>query len=481
VIFSSPAFFPFLAAALLVYWGATAAGPARARRVVQHAALVAASLWFYMSWNPAFVGLILATIVFDWAAALLLDRAASPAGRRAIAAASVTVNLGVLVLFKYANFFLDQVETATSVFGLPASFAVDIVLPIGVSFYTFESMSYVLDVYHRRMPPLASLLDYAVFITFFPHLVAGPIVRLKDFAPQLLRPMLAADVHLRQALRLFLLGLVKKLLISDRVALVSDAVFADPASFDSLGVWIGVTAYTIQIYCDFSGYSDMALGLACLFGYRLPENFDMPYRARNISEFWRRWHITLSSWLRDYLYVPLGGSRGPLRKTYRNLLAVMLLGGLWHGASWTFVVWGGLHGIGLVVHKEWRRRFGEPTPARGLRGRLAAAGAWATTLVFVMVAWVFFRATDFSTAAALLAKMAGFGGPGLHRIPVAWVASVALVVAGHAWGTLRPLAAERAEEPRLPRLAESMAYSVAIALLCVLAPDGTQPFIYFQF
>jgi alginate O-acetyltransferase complex protein AlgI len=480
VVFSSVAFFPFLAAALLLYWGSTALAPARARRIVQHVVLVAASLWFYMSWNPRLVGLILLTIVFDWAAALLLARAGTDRSRRALVVASVAVNLGVLAFFKYSNFFLDQVETAASIFGMRRDLFVDVVLPVGVSFYTFESMSYVIDVHRRLMPPIRNPLDYAVFITFFPHLVAGPIVRVREFAPQLARALTPRDVHVRRGACLLLLGLVKKVLISDQVAPVADAVFADPLAHGALGTWVGVVAYSIQIYCDFSGYSDMALGLACLFGYRLPRNFDMPYRSRNITEFWRRWHMTLSSWLRDYLYIPLGGSRGTRGRTYRNLALVMLLGGLWHGASWTFVVWGGIHGLGLVVHREWVRLRGPHASSLAVR-RLGAVVSWAGTLLFVMTAWVFFRAQELGDATAILSRMAGLGGAGAFEPPSAVVAAVILLAAGHAWGASRPWSAESAGERRHLGLVEALACTVAIAALLVFAPDGARPFIYFQF
>ena len=446
--------------------------------MVQHGVLVAASLYFYASWNPRFIGLILLTVAFDWGAALLLHRTEHARARRAIVVSSIAVNLAVLVIFKYANFFLDQVETAASLFGIDRDFAVNVVLPVGVSFYTFESMSYVIDVHRRLIPPIRNPIDYAVFITFFPHLVAGPIVRVRDFAPQLARAMTPQDVHVRRALYLFLLGLVKKLLISDQVAPISDAMFASPMNYDTLGVWIGVLAYTIQIYCDFSGYSDMALGLACFFGYRLPENFDLPYLAQNITEFWRRWHMTLSSWLRDYLYVPLGGNRLGIARTYANLAVVMLLGGLWHGASFNFVVWGGMHGVGLAAHKAWKRWLGARGAAPSVFHRVAGR---VSTLLFVMVAWVFFRAQGIEDAARVLKRMAGLSGGGTHHIPRALLVAVLLMAVGHVWGAWRRLPAESSRERRHLDLAEALACAAAIAAVLLFAPDGTQPFIYFQF
>ena len=238
--------------------------------------------------------------------------------------------------------------------------AANILLPAGISFYTFKSMSYTIDVFRGSLKPCRSWLDYATFITFFPELIAGPIVRGSVFLPQMDRVIGPTMDRVASGASMFLQGLVKKLFVADRMAVVADAVFATPGIFDTATTWCGVAAYTIQIYCDFSGYSDMAIGTARMIGYDLPENFNMPYLSTNITEFWRRWHMTLSTWLRDYLYIPLGGNRHGVLMTYRNLFLTMLLGGLWHGANWTFVIWGGLHGCALAVHKVWAK-----SPLRG--------------------------------------------------------------------------------------------------------------------
>lgn len=480
MLFSSLAFLPFLATTLAVYWGLSATFRGERRRVLQHALLVAASYWFYMSWNAKLLFLIVGTTCFDWLAARLIDRASTAGLRRLLLAASIVCNLGVLGLFKYANFFLENLDLAASFVGLQVDFIVHVVLPVGISFYTFESLSYVIDVYHRRTPPIRSLLDYAVFISFFPHLVAGPIVRVRDFAPQLMKAMSPTDVNVRMALYRFLLGMTKKVLISDCIATIADPVFANPSAYGTAGVWAGVVAYACQIYCDFSGYTDMAIGIALLFGYRLPENFDMPYLARNITEFWHRWHITLSTWLRDYLFIPLGGSRTTPGRMRRSLLIVMLLGGLWHGASWTFVTWGAWHGLGLVAHKEWLRLKRASTPFPAVPAFARAFAASATTLAFVVVGWVFFRAQTLGSAAAMLRTMFVFDGTASVPLVPALVAPLLLMVVGHALGVLRGGRDEFAG-PRMPSLVQACACGVVIAGLVLFAPDATQPFIYFQF
>jgi len=311
-----------------------------------------------------------------------------------------------------------------------------LVLPFGVSFFTFETMSYTIDVYRRDLPPADRYLDYLLFVCFFPHLVAGPIVRPHQMLPQLAaRPVADADVQAR-GLWLIVTGLGKKIAIGDflAVSLVGRA-FGNPERYSSVELVVAVYAYAIQIYCDFSGYTDVALGSALLFGYRLPENFDAPYTAKNLQEFWRRWHISLSTWLRDYLYVPLGGSREGAYKTYRNLMITMVLGGLWHGASWNFVIWGGLHGAGLALTRLWQR-------ARHGRPRVSFAEAWrvVATFHFVCFAWIFFRAPTLGHAWLMIERIArGTSGTanlgqkaevlivlgfGLHWVPKRWVESV---------------------------------------------------------
>lgn len=412
MLFSSPRFFAFLIVTLLAL--ALPLGVGRKKHV-----LAVLSCFFYAAWDWRYLFLLLAISFIDYFAAAKIDAAVSPVVRRRWLVASVVSNLGVLAYFKYTNFFIGSWNGVLgSMIQLPHA---DILLPAGISFYTFKSMSYTIDVYRRELPPCRSHLDYVTFITFFPELIAGPIVRASVLLPQMDRDIGPSLDRMRMGASLFLFGLVKKLVIADRLALVVDPVFADPSRLDGPSTWLAVIAYSLQIYADFSGYSDMAIGTAKMIGYDLPENFDMPYASTSVTEFWRRWHITLSNWLRDYLYIPLGGNRNGATRTYVNLMLTMLLGGLWHGASWNFVVWGGLHGAALAAHR-WARPRGFKMPA---------VLALPTTFLFVTLCWIPFRASSFDVTLAILAKLFGFDRSGLRFVPLglAWV--VPLVVAGH--------------------------------------------------
>jgi alginate O-acetyltransferase complex protein AlgI len=467
VLFNTLDFLGFFCLVFAVYW----ALPQRRLRLVW---LFVASLYFYMSWNPWLVSLVLFSASVDYVAALQLERLTRTWQRRALLCASITTNLGLLAFFKYANFFLASAYTVEGwLGGTPSRRFLDIVLPLGISFYTFETISYIVDVYRGRARAVRNPLEYAVFILFFPHLVAGPIVRPRDFLPQLKRRHFFNWDRLQLGVQFFLLGLFKKTVLADNLVSVLDPVFASPAAYGSAACWLAVLAYSAQIYLDFSGYSDMAVGLAHALGFRLPMNFNMPYLAGNVTEFWRRWHISLSSWLRDYLFIPLGGSRGSTWQTCRNLMLTMLLGGLWHGASWTFVAWGALHGLLLTGHKllpAWRWRA---SPAfRPI--------AVATTFLSVCIGWVFFRAQTFGDAATILRHLF-WPADGL-TLATAQCLTVSLVLAavvlGHLIGTLGEL---RIRERRLPAFV--VAGALAALLLCVLllAPEDGKAFIYFQF
>jgi alginate O-acetyltransferase complex protein AlgI len=335
-------------------------------------------------------------------------------------------------------------------------------------------MAYSLDVYLRRARPSRSFLDFALFVTFFPQLVAGPIVRAVDFLPQLSEPRRYASVPVRACLMLFLVGFVKKACISDNVVQIVDPYFHDPTAYDALAGWACVLMYAVQIYCDFSGYSDMAIACAGLLGYQLRLNFDRPYLSADIREFWRRWHISLSSWLRDYLYIPLGGSRGGKLFVYRNLMLTMLLGGLWHGAGWNFVIWGGLHGLALIVHREWERLgLGRALP------RLVAlpAGA-ALTFWWVCLAWIFFRSADLATALPIVRTWTLLESSGPRTFgwaPIYTFAGLALVhLIGRAPG-LGPAV------ERLPSWAFALLYGALVPVALSFMNGAVQPFIYFQF
>jgi D-alanyl-lipoteichoic acid acyltransferase DltB (MBOAT superfamily) len=428
--------------------------------------LVGASYCFYMSWSPAYGVLLAGCTVAVFLLGLALDRASDRRSRRTIVTLGVSLSLGVLGWFKYGEFLRDSVVRA---FGWPLPPPLDVLLPIGISFYTFESLSYLVDVY-RGERASRKPLDFALFLSFYPHLVAGPIVRPHDFLPQLrASPALTAPA-IELAFARIAQGMLKKVLVADTLALYVDAVWREPDLWPAGNVVLAMYAYAFQIYFDFSGYTDIALGLAQLFGLWLPENFDRPYLARNPREFWQRWHISLSTWLRDYLYVPLGGNRGSRVATYRNLLLTMLLGGLWHGAAWGFVAWGAYHGVLLAVHRALGG--GRSAAAGGARAWLARAG----TFHLVCLGWVLFRAP---TMDALWAMAEGLGRPGMIwvRDGTAAAVLVALAAAMHAAPSAPWL---RARFVALPPWVQGLAYAATTAAIFLFAP-ASAPFIYFQF
>src|SRR5262245_27867387 len=400
MLFCSEQFLVFFVLVFTAYWVL----PWRRVRVYL---LLAASFYFYASWNKWLALIICVSTTVDYFLANGIQASKSPRARKWLLTANIVANLGLLCYFKYANFFLDSLKAALQAAGLPASWGhLQVILPIGISFYTFEAINYMVDVYRGHVRAEKNLANFMLFILFFPHLVAGPIVRARDFLPQVGRNKRWSWPRLQVGVMFFLMGLVKKLAIADRMAQFADPVFQNPWAFKSSAVWIAVIAYALQIYCDFSGYTDMAIGCAHMLGYKLAQNFNMPYNSANVSEFWRRWHISLSSWLRDYLFIPLGGSRGSGWFVARNLMITMTLGGLWHGASWTFVVWGVLHGVYLVVHrgfKQWTQERPKVDAAR--QTPVGTAARIGLTFLCVCVGWVFFRAQTFPEAAAVLRRM----------------------------------------------------------------------------
>ena len=384
--------------------------------------LAAASLFFYGCWNPTFVVLILTSITVNYAFGWAIGHARliSLQHAKTLLIVAVVANLGMLAYFKYANFFIAN---ANQLAGVELT-VVDVILPLGISFFTFTQIAFLVDVY-RGIAREYNFIHYVLFVTYFPHLIAGPVLHHKQMMPQFGH---AANYrinldNINVGLTIFVIGLAKKVLIADELALYSNPVFdgvakgGEPMLFEA---WIGALAYTLQLYFDFSGYSDMAIGLSRLFNVRLPLNFDSPYKATNIIEFWRRWHMTLSAFLRDYLYVPLGGSRKGAPRRYINLLTTMLLGGLWHGAGWTFVLWGGMHGAYLVINHGWRRLTGSNGDASGWR---AAVGI-GLTFVAVVVAWVPFRAIDMDTALRMWRGMFGMNG-------ISWPENAQNLLAAH--------------------------------------------------
>jgi alginate O-acetyltransferase complex protein AlgI len=472
VQFCTLEFLAFFAAVLAVYW-ALPSPKARVRL------LLVSSFFFYARWNKWLALLIGVSTALDYLLALGMDRpGASPRLRKVYLGTSLAANLGLLCYFKYANFFLGSFLTAFGLSHDPAHPLLKVILPVGISFYTFEAINYTVDVFRRKVPAERSLPDFMLFITFFPHLVAGPIVRARDFLPQIKRPKRWSWQRLHLGARCFLMGFVKKV-IADRMADFSDPVFAGPQGFRTEAVWLGVLAYAVQIYCDFSGYTDMAIGCAHCFGYKLAQNFNLPYVASNVSEFWHRWHISLSSWLRDYLFIPLGGSRDGERRTARNLMVTMTLGGLWHGAAWNFVAWGVLHGLYLVVHRGFRA-FCKPRPRldAALQSPPGTVLRVGLTLTCVCVGWVFFRSPSFTTAARVLRGLVAGGGLAHLPRPVfgLWL-MLAVVVAAH---LAAPLVGRR-RQLRLPPPVLGFGYAVALTLALLLMPSAAKQFIYFQF
>ncbi len=441
--------------------------------------LLAASYFFYAAWDWRFLSLILISTLVDYTVGRALDPARGPAptgrARRRWLLASLVVNLGLLGVFKYCDFFLSSAAELLTWFGVERSEgSLSLVLPVGISFYTFQTMSYTLDVYAGRMRARRSLLDMALFVAFFPQLVAGPIVRAATFLPQLDRRRRFAEVPVRAALVLFLVGCVKKACVSDNLAPVVDAYFAAPELYDAASAWLAVLFYAVQIYCDFSGYSDMAIACAALLGYRLCLNFNFPYFATSITTFWRRWHISLSSWLRDYLYIPLGGNRHGRRKARRNLMWTMLLGGLWHGAAWRFIVWGALHGLALA----WEREWGRWRPSKQERWRGWSVLSSLATFWWVCLAWIFFRAQDFGDAWVATRAYVLFQSPGTESLDPRLFLLFPALVAVH-WSEYRRGWTALAE--RLPPWAFSVGYALAVHAVLLFYRPSAQPFIYFQF
>ena len=467
MVFSSYLFlFYFLPVALALYY----AVPLRAKHLI----LTALSFLFYGWANPLFVPLLLGSTLVDYGCGLFM--AARRHAARAALGVSIVTNLGLLGFFKYFNFGIDNLNAfalATGLDALRLDVAFTVTLPLGISFYTFQSMSYTWDVYRRRAEPVRNVIDFACYVSMFPQLVAGPIIRFSEVADQL-RSRTHTIEKFARGVAFFSVGLAKKVLLANPCGKIADLAF-DAGSLQPIDAWYGVTAYAFQIYFDFSGYSDMAIGLGLMLGFVFPKNFDSPYLSQSITEFWRRWHISLSTWLRDYLYVPLGGNRkGPLR-TYVNLLVVMLLGGLWHGAAWNFLAWGALHGLLLAVER-----------ARGKAaayGWLPARARVALTFVLVLVTWVFFRAPDLPAAGRYLASMVGLIAPhegaslltGLVYQPYYVLTFVAAAVVTwtcpQTWDWSRSIT---------PFKAAAIASAFALAAVA-LTTQAFNPFIYFIF
>ncbi len=441
------------------------------RQLVWKPFILAASYVFYSAANPLFCLMLAGLTLANQATARLVHRTEDERRRRQIVATAVAIDLGTLGVFKYYGFFAEEVNAVLDTFGLglPLPLAA-IALPIGISFIVFQAISYTVDV-HRRLIEPASTIDFALYLSFFPHLVAGPIVRAREFIPQLAKPRDPTKVAVGAGVFLIVVGLVKKVAIADFLAReIVDPVFGVPQAYSAPDVALAGYAYAVQIFCDFSGYTDIAIGLALLMGFVFPQNFDRPYRAQTFREFWRRWHMTLSRFLRDFLYIPLGGSRGGKLRTARNLMITMVLGGLWHGAAWGFVLWGTIHGLALVAEQVLRERA---------RFTLPGWLRWAIVFHVVVLAWIPFRAPDLSLAGTFVSRLADWGPATLWTLPVV---GIVVIVIGLQLVANKPLDVIRVRFESLhpAALGASMA-TVIVLVTATVSSQGVPPFIYFQF
>ncbi|MFT4540534.1 MAG: alginate O-acetyltransferase complex protein AlgI [Planctomycetota bacterium] len=465
MLFVELRFFFLFAIAFLVHWGLP---NHRARKLW----LLAVSYVVYGAWDWRYLLLIMASTVLDWFAGQ--GASEGKPHRKLWLYASLLGNLGMLGFFKYYNFFVESAQEFLKLIGLSVSdYTLDIMLPVGISFYTFQTLSYTIDIYRGRMQPTERFTDLALFVAFFPQLVAGPIVRAVHFMPQLVDKRVWRDhVDARYGLSIFFYGFVKKACISDRIAPVIDDVFSDATSFDTISVWLGTFLFNVQVYCDFSGYSDMAIGLAALLGYRLPRNFKFPYFAKTFTNFWQRWHITLGAWFTDYIYIPMGGSRGNLGRTLFNLMTIFFISGLWHGAAWTFVIFGICHGTFVAAERAFLKDPLERAPH-------------VVGFVYVTMMWVhtmaIFRADDMVRCGEIFGRMYGFGedAAGATQVLSPWwwalVAGFFLIhLAMYKFKVLERV-------PRMPVWAFAVVLGLAWALTVPWIAGNYTPFIYFQF
>jgi alginate O-acetyltransferase complex protein AlgI len=475
--FNTQAFLLFFAGVFAIYWLTP-----RRWQMARIWLLVVASFHFYAAWSKDLAFLVTTTTLADYVFGRLMDLSQRKKLRFAVVLASITMNLGVLCYFKYRGFFLNELHDSLIQLGYNSGYGkldiAKIIIPFGISFYTFEAISYAVDVYRRKISAEKSLPRFLLFILFFPHLVSGPIVRAGDFLRQTHRPKRWNWLRVQVGVQLFLMGAFKKMAIADRMALFCDPIFKSPTEYSTGACWVAVLAYALRIYCDFSGYSDMAVGLAHLLGYKLTNNFNMPYISANVSEFWRRWHISLSTWLRDYVFIPLGGSRGGRWLNYRNLMITMTVGGLWHGAAWGYVLWGIAHGMMLVLNKRFQD-FCEHRPKldAALQTRLGTISRVLFTFFCVSMCWVLFQ-PEFGKALAMFKQLFSFGlGKSLPLnnqslwYTIAFVVICHLLVRSGAWQRIHA---------RLPAPILGAGYAACLCLAMLLAPDTGTTFIYFQ-
>ena len=474
MIFSSGVFLWIFAAFIVVY-------AMLHRQLAARLLFVTAfSYFFYYKSSGIYFFLLALVTCSDWLIAQRMYRTESKSARKWLVALSLAVDLGLLAYFKYTNFFGHIVAQLTG-----GHFSdLSIFLPVGISFFTFQSLSYTIDVYRGKIRPLDSLLDYAFYVSFFPQLVAGPIVRASDFIPQIRRPLHITRDMVGTGLWFIICGLFKKAVISDYISVnFVERVFADPSLYSGLENLLGVYGYALQIYCDFSGYSDMAIGIALLMGFKFNINFNSPYKSASITEFWRRWHISLSTWLRDYLYISLGGNRKGKVRQYLNLFITMFLGGLWHGASWNFVAWGSLHGVALMLHKMWMSLTGQKTGVPH-RHRWVQVLCVIGTFHFACLCWIFFRNREFASSMTMLNQIfTNFHPELLWQLVTGYWQVMVLMMLGFVLHFIPDRIENRCKQAfvRLPMFCYVIALVVMVVIIVQVKSSDIQPFIYFQF
>ncbi|EMJ91815.1 MBOAT family O-acyltransferase [Leptospira alstonii] len=484
MLFPTLEFFIFFTFVFLVYWYVIPYFFKNNTKTLSltHLFLLVVSYYFYMSWDWRFGGLILLSTVIDFVLAAKIHSSEDPKNRFILITVSLVLNLVfILGFFKYYNFFADSFNLFLGHFGVRNALPIlHIILPVGISFYTFQSLSYTIDVYRRQILPEKSFLRFALFVSFFPQLVAGPIVTARTFLPQMDTVKNLTDIQFRKAIRYFIMGYIKKVVLSDNAAPIIEKIFADPANFGTAALWLAATLFLIQIYCDFSGYTDMAYASALFLGYELPENFRMPFIARSITEHWRRWHITLSTWLRDYVYISLGGNRAGVFRHRFNLWFTMFAAGFWHGAAWTFLIWGSCQGTLLLIEAIYRSLREKHFPnIQILPDRvLAPIQIFLTCFVSVAVG-TWFRSESIAKELTMLKKMFVYSEGGLRPYMLKTGIPVILCVIAGQW--LGYLIFEKKKEWNPPVWLEFASYPIIAIVLGLLTPDLELPFIYFQF
>ena len=471
MLFNSLSFVLFLTIVLILYYAPLLNWTNKKRM------LLLSSYVFYGMWNPPLIILLWISTMVDWTAGNQLNREERPAVRKMWLLLSMFVNLGFLAFFKYGDFLLENFIVLANAIGFEYQpYKMDIILPMGISFYTFQTMSYTIDLYNKKIKPARTFLDFALYVTFFPQLVAGPIVRAKDLITQFYEPKKASQNQFIWGLFLLTLGLFQKVVLADvLLAGTSDSVFAPGQTLSFLDAWTGTLAFSGQIFFDFAGYSTCAIGIALMLGIILPDNFMYPYASLGFSDLWKRWHISLSSWLKDYLYIPLGGNRHGITRMYAALMITMLLGGLWHGAAWTFIVWGGLHGFYLILERLQKQYL--PFKITKWNGIFLAF----TTFTCVNITWVFFRAREFETAWSMIKSMFFLNPEGAKILPTFQIIQVltliALLFLTH-WGMRNTNVKEVASKMSPALLGVGWA---AMIFLILIAQGTGEQFIYFQF